>query len=175
VIVVASIILGFGYLADQQMLRQGANDPQIQIAKDAAAALGRGAIPSAIAASASAGRQIDLAESQATFVMVFDDNGSVVQSSGIIKGLPPILPRGVFNYVKNHGEDRITWQPQKGIRLAAVVERVQGRNTGFVLAARSLAEVEKREAALFLQFFIAWLLVVVAVVGGHWFKRKLRE
>ena len=39
VFVLITIVLGFAYVADQQILRHGANDPQIQLAEDAAAAL----------------------------------------------------------------------------------------------------------------------------------------
>ena len=108
-------------------------------------------------------------------MIVYDDQNRILQSTGILNGLPPALPRGVFNYVLNHGEDRVTWQPQKGVRLAAVIVRVQGHATGYVLVGRSLAEVEKREDVLFLQFFIAWLLGTGAIIGGWVLGKKLRE
>jgi len=164
VIVVISIVLGFNYLADQQMLRLGGNDPQVQIATDAAAALGRGAVPSSVAASV--GREVDLAESLSPFIMVFDAQGRVVASSGILNGWPPKLPQGVLNYAKAHGEDRLTWQPASGIRIAAVVETIKGRSSGYVLAGRSLKEVEKREDLLFWQFAIAWILSIGAIIGA---------
>src|ERR1700716_2868565 len=55
------------YGAVQQDLRQGANDPQIQMAEDAAAKLNAGAAPSAVVPS----DQIELNGSLQSYVMVF--------------------------------------------------------------------------------------------------------
>src|SRR5713101_7851125 len=59
------------YGAVQQDLRQGANDPQIQMAEDAAARLNAGATPDAVVP----GESIDLAYSLRPYVMVFDEPG----------------------------------------------------------------------------------------------------
>jgi hypothetical protein len=45
-------------------------------------------------------------------------------------------------------EDRITWQPAPGVRVAAVIVPYGGQQPGFVLAGRSLRLVEQREDAL---------------------------
>ena len=80
------------------------------------------------------------------------------------------LPAGVLDYVKANGEDRITFQPQPGVRIAAVIVPVSGAKPGFVLAGRSLREVENRIDQLNLQVIAALLttlavsLVVVALV-----------
>lgn len=169
---VMTIVIGFSYAANRQILRDGADDPQVQMVVDAAAALGRGASAGAVA---SANRQIDIATSLLPFLMIFDDQNRVVQSSGILNGVPVAPPSGVFNYVKNHGEDRITWAPQKGLRIAMVMKRVEGRMTGFVLAGRSLVEVEKRERVLFWQFFAAWVLGTAAIFVGYRLRNKFRE
>ncbi len=42
------------------------------------------------------------------------------------------------------GEDRITWQPEPGIRSAVVVVHYTGATPGYVMAGRSLREVEWR-------------------------------
>jgi len=171
-LVLVTIVLGFAYLADQQILRLGANDPQIQLARDAAAALGRGASAPAIVAS---GAQIDVAESLSPFIMIFSDKGSILQSSGMLNGKPPVPPRGIFNYMQTHDEDTVTWQPAHGVRIAAVFIKVKGRASGYVLAGRSLTEVEKREDILLWQFFIAWILSVAAIIAGYAVYGKLRE
>ena len=41
------------------------------------------------------------------------------------------------------GEDRLTWQPEPGVRSATVVVHYQGAQAGFVMAGRSLREVGK--------------------------------
>jgi hypothetical protein len=63
---------------------------------------------------------------------------------------------GVFDYTRAHGQDRITWQPRSGVRSAAIVARYGGAHPGFVLAGRSLREVEAREDRLTLMVGIAW-------------------
>lgn len=169
-LVLVTIVLGCTYVADQQMLRQGANDPQIQLAEDAAAALGRGASAPAIVSS---GAQIDVAESNSPFIIVMNAKGTILQSSGVLGTLPPSLPRGVINYMQTHAEDRITWEPAKGVRIAAVIVKFSGRASGFVLAGRSLREVEKREDALFWGFFAAWILSLIVIVGGYIYRERL--
>ena len=169
-LVLATIVLGCAYVADQQILRQGANDPQIQLAEDAAAALGRGASAPAIVSS---GAQIDVAESNSPFIIVMNAKGTILQSSGVLGTLPPVLPRGVINYMQTHAEDRITWEPAQGVRIAAVIVKFSGRALGFVLAGRSLREVEKREDALFWGFFAAWILSLIVIVGGYIYRERL--
>ena len=56
----------------------------------------------------------------------------------------PRPPHGVLEYVRDHGEERVTWQPERRVRIAAVVVRYEGKGSGFVLAGRSLREIEGR-------------------------------
>ncbi len=155
------------YAAVQQDYRQSANDPQIQIAEDAAASLdGGGAFQSVILPT-----RIDIATSLSVFTTVFNDAGQPIGSSGYLNGEMPTLPSGVFNYVRSHGEDRFTWQPEKGVRDAVVVTKYSG---GFVLAGRSLREVEKRESALLAEVFVGWLISVAVVASCAYFTKKKR-
>ncbi len=134
------------YGAVQQDLRMGGNDPQIQMAEDTAVALAGGAAVGSVIPTP----QIDVARSLAPFVIAYDDSGKVLASSGLLHGQVPALPPGVLDYVRQHGQDRVTWQPEPGVRIAAVVARFDGRQSGSVLAGRSLREVEKRESDLLL-------------------------
>lgn len=172
VFAVMTVILAFSLVACRQILRWSADDPQVQMAKDAAYILGKGASTSAVT---SAGRVVDVEQSLASFIMVYDDNERIIQGSGKMGDSYPVPPHGVFNYVKNHGENRVTLEPKKGLRIAAVVIRVQGNFSGYVLAGRSLAEVEKRMAAISWEFFAAWLLGTLAIFGGYWFRSRLRD
>lgn len=132
---------GLIYIAVQQDLRQSANDPQIRMAEDAAAKLASGQQVQIIVPK----EKVDIAKSLAPYIIVFDATGKPIASSAQLDGLTPTIPPGVFDYVRQHGEDRITWQPQPGVRSAVVVTQFQGPNSGFVLAGRSLREVEIRE------------------------------
>jgi len=137
----ATLIIGLSYVLVQQDLRISANDPQIQMAEDAASSLGAGqSIESIVPAT-----KIDIATSLAPYLVVYDDAGKPLASSGLLHNQMPSLPSGVFDYVRAKGENRITWQPEQGVRSAVVIARVTGARQGFVMAGRSLREVEARE------------------------------
>ncbi len=151
------MVSGLAYVLAQQILRQNANDPQIQMAEDAAALLANAKneslpIPNEV---------IDYGKSLAPFLMVFDDAGTVVGSSGKLNGIVEIPPAGVLDYAREHGEDRVTWQPSPTTRIAAVIVRVEGTRPGFVLAGRSLREVEER-SNLLLSLVVLGLIVMLA-------------
>jgi hypothetical protein len=161
--VLAVTLCGLAYLSSQQALRQGANDPQIALAEDAAAALAGGESPSALVPTA----QVDVARSLSPFLIVYAEGGQVQASSGRLRGRVPVLPEGVLAYTRQHGQDRVTWQPEPGVRIAAVVVHAPGGPGGFVLAGRSLREVEKREDQALWQaagILVAALAATLAVV-----------
>lgn len=162
---VVSLLFGTIYATVQQNERQSANDPQIQMAEDAAAALSTGEALETVVP----GERIDVAKSLATFVEVFDTAGKPVVSSGYLNDAMPTLPAGVFDYVRANGEDRFTWQPERGVRDAAVVTSF---NSGFVLVARSIREVEKREDSLLLEVFVAWVLSMAVLGTGIYLLEK---
>jgi len=132
-------VFAFIYLSVQQDLRMGLNDPQIQMAEDAASNLNAGASVESVVPT----NKVDIAESLAPFVIIFDDSGKVLASSATLHGVIPAYPAGVLDYVRQKGQDRVTWQPEAGVRMATVVEPYKH---GFVMAGRSLIEVEKRES-----------------------------
>ena len=160
------------YAIPQQVLRQGANDPQIALATDLVAELEQGALP----ALAGGSGRVDMARSLSPFVIVFDDRGQPVASQAQLDGQTPTLPRGVFNYVRQHGEERVSWQPRPGVRIAAVVQRVNGAHYGFVLAGRNMREVEAREEQVRQMAGVTWIgmlgviLVGTAIFG--WYTRS---
>jgi hypothetical protein len=163
--VVTTLLSGLIYLAVQQSLRWGANDPQIQMAEDAGAALAAGgSLESVLPAS-----QVEISSSLAPFMVIFNARGEPLASSARLHGATPALPSGIFDYTRQKGEDRVTWQPEPGIRIAAVVVAYGGAQPGFVLAGRSLREVEIRASQLEQITGIAWLVtlaVSLIVVAG---------
>ena len=136
----------------QTVLRSEANDPQLQLAEDAAAQLSQGQ-----AATKLIGRDVDLATSLAPFLVIYDRQGQVLGSSGRLDGQIPTLPAGVLHGVLAGGERTVTWQPQSGIRVAAVVV---GTDQGYVLSGRSLREVERRTRDLETFILVAWMLSI---------------
>jgi hypothetical protein len=162
--VVITFLSGLVYITAQQLLRHSANDPQIQLAEDSAASLTQGQKPQAVLPA----NQINMENSLAPYVIIFDEKGQPVASSAQLDGATPVVPGGVFDYTRQTGEDRFTWQPKAGVRSAAVMTHFGGASPGFVLAGRSLREVEVREDQLLKLVGAAWLgfLVFSAVSAG---------
>jgi hypothetical protein len=154
--VLATMCCGLVYASDQQNLRSGANDPQIQMAKDASTALDAGTQPSSLVSS----HRIDVAHSLAPFLVIFDSSGNVLATDGQLEGHDPIPPAGVLTSAANNPPDIVTWQPGSDVRIATVVVRWHG---GTVLAGRSLEQVEIRENDASLIVIAAWLVTLVAV------------
>ncbi len=117
-----TVLAGLVYTAVQQNFRQGANDPQIQMAEDAAVQLQDGAQAQTVVGSG----KVDMSRSLAPFLIVYDATGHVLASSAQLNGAVPDIPPGVFNSVRASGEDRLTWQPQEGVREAAIVTQFGG-------------------------------------------------
>jgi hypothetical protein len=151
---------GLIYVVAQQTYRQSANDPQIQLAEDIAAQLEAGAEPQTLVGS----NKVDMARSLAPFLIVYDDNGSPIASSAQLNGQTPPLPSGVFTDARKSGEDRITWQPQEGVRSATIITHFAGPHPGFVLAGRSLTEVEKRVDLLAPLVGLGWLATLAGTL-----------
>ena len=154
--VIITAVFGSIDLAVQQNYRQSANDPQIQLAEDGAAALDRGAMPQWSAAD-----QIDAGTSLAPFIVIYSATGAPVVASGLINGQMPTIPAGIFATVAVAGEDRVTWQTPAGLRFAAVV--ISYKN-GFILAARSLRLVEIRESKLTAEVGLPYAISVILML-----------
>ena len=147
------IFSGLVYAAVQQNYRMSANDPQIQVAEDVALAVTTGqATPDSIVPAAPTA---DMAKSLSTFLAIYTATGTPIGSSVALDGKLPVPPSGVFDSVKQHGEDRFTWEPKSGLRIAAVMTQYSGPQSGFILVGRSLREVEIREANLELMAAVA--------------------
>lgn len=148
-----------GYLVMQQAERHAANDPQIQLADDAATALEGGRAPAALVS----GDRVDVGRSLAPFVVVLDDAGTPIAASGQLDGRTPVPPAGVLATVRRDGEERVTWAPLSEVRLASVVRRVGGTHPGFVVAARSLRETEARIAGIGRLIALGWAVAIVVM------------
>ncbi len=156
---VTTILTLLIYAVVQQNYRMNANDPQIQLAEDAAATLARGQDAQALVA----GTPVDIASSLAPFMVVYNKDGQPIASSGLLRGSMPTPPSGVLTFAAAHSEDRVTWEPngRGGVRVAAIVTAVNAGKGGYVLAGRSLKEVEKRVDDLGGMTFAAWVAAMV--------------
>lgn len=152
------------YVAVQQVGRQIANDPQIQIARDARAAIAAGQPVESVLPP----QRVAIETSLAPWVTIQNESGAVLASSGRLHGQLRSVPTGVLASVRHEGEERVTWQPEPGVRMATAVVHAPGSPGLFVVAGRSLRESEERIGALGKLLLLAWaatlvgLLVVVA-------------
>lgn len=144
------VIFGTIYAVGQQILRLGANDPQIQFAEDFANVVGNG---SAKAEDLGKLTKVDIAKSLQTFAIAYDKNGKILASQALLDGATPQLPQGVLD--NSAPQNRVTWQPKDGVRIATVV---QAHNGGYILAGRNLREVEKRESTVLQLAGLGWVL-----------------
>jgi len=148
------------YLAVQQVGRQSANDPQIQIAREARAALASGQPINTVIPAA----QIDLGSSISPFITAVSDDGTVIASSGRLHGQLRTVPKGVLSNVHGDGEEMVTWQPEPGVRMATVVTRNPGSSGGFIVVGRSLAETESRIQSIGSLLLVGWLGTLIGLI-----------
>jgi hypothetical protein len=154
----ATVAAFTAFIVVQQQLRGGANHPQVEMVREAAGKLSAGASPQYVVN----GAPVDIASSSDTYLIVVDSNGALLASSAQLEGRAVIPPSGVFAYVRDHGEDMISWQLAAGVRSAIVVDSFHG---GYVVAGRSLTGTEQAESALGLWAIFGWAAAVL-LAGG---------
>lgn len=179
-----TLFCGLAYASAQQVLRQEANDPQIQIAEDTASVLNTGKNPVDIIPKDS----VHVNSSLSPFVMVFDNNGKLLASNADIKNAASTPPQEVFDadYItkdlvtlkkqlageSSPGEKIFTWQPAPGLRLASVLVKY---NDGFVLSGRSLRLTEGRTQQMFGMAFLVWVLGIGATSVAFFLSSRLKK
>ena len=165
------------YVAVQQEYRQSLNDPQIQMAEDAASALDYGADAGVVIPPPA--EPIDMSMSLAPWIALLKSDGTIYMATStsgvqyvvstaigarrssdadatstiyfsIPRGVLQSAALGVGKNTSTPGEDRVTWQPNPMTRQAIVaVEITAGQYKGdFVVSGRGMREVEFRESAL---------------------------
>ncbi len=167
------------YGAVQQNYRQSLNDPQIQMAEDAAYALHQGEVPAGVVPRNVP--LIDMRQSLAPWIAVYDNAGKPLEASAFLDGAPPQPPLGVLEAASqgkgigpNPDENRVSWQAKGDVRQAIVVVSVPGANanaTRYVVAGRNMREVENREGDLTTFVGLAWLVLLVATFATKAFSK----
>lgn len=162
---VLTLMGGAAAVTMQQMLRRGADHPQIEMARSYAHNLATGIVPQAMLPTA----RVDLQTSLEPFAIFTDENGAPIASSAVLNDRVPEPPVGVFDRARKYQLNLITWQPQPGVRIALVLRRVDGPHPGFVLTGRSLLLVEEQESALRRGTFITWFVLMGLLALGALF------
>lgn len=190
---ILTLMGGSAAVTFQQLLRRGADQPQIQMADDYAAELASGQRPSDViplptailptppivvrredgskaqlwtCCSIRTTTGVDIGRSLQPFAVVYDDSGNPIVSNGHLDQAILTPPPGVFSYLRSHAIDKFTWQPRRGVRIAAVARRVDGPHPAFVLVGRSLSIVEEQESLLRSATFIGWFVLVALLIAG---------
>lgn len=158
------------YVTLQQSYRQTANDPQILVAESIATRLSNG--ERALTRTST----INIAESKALFVLVYNQDGKPIGGTGQLGAGLPTVPKGALEFAGKHGENRITWQPLPLVRFAIVIKPYKNTNSsGYVVVGRSLRETEKRIEQLSNITFWVWLVGMVGVVAGFWIETRRQK
>lgn len=157
--VAVTLLCGIVYVTIQQTYRMEANDPQVQIAEDIRATLEQGTKPEQIVGQT----KVDIGTSLDTFVDIYGADKNIVASSATLNGTVTSIPTGVLDAATKKGETRVTWQPQKGVRIAAVVTKYKD---GYVLVGRNLREVESRVSKHGFNILIGWAVTMAATFAA---------
>jgi hypothetical protein len=154
------------FVVAQQIERQGADDAPERLASQVAAQLSQGADP----ADAATTPDVDLATSDAVFVVVYDSADRPVAGTGRLDGTLPHLPKGVLDSARHSGGDRVTWRTPDGRRFATVEIR---SGAEVVLGGQSLGPVESRIDRLGWLILVAWAAIVVVMAIGFLVERAV--
>jgi len=152
-------LTGVVYGVTQQSLRLGADDAGVALALRTTARLDAGES----ATAAVPADQVELTTSLDPFALVFDSNGRQLASSAALHGQLPTYPPGVFNTLRVQGEDRVTWQPEPGVRSATVAVAWHG---GYVVAGRSLRLTEQHIDQVGQIVVVGWLATLMAIAAA---------
>jgi hypothetical protein len=157
-----TLLGGAAAVTMQQMLRRGADQPQIDMAQWYAREISAGEAPDNVIPPG----YVDLERSLQPFVIFYDEQGKPGPATGYLDQGVPTPPSGVFDFVRSHGSENVTWQPRPGVRIASVIRRVNSKAPGFILAGRSLRLVEEQESLLWRMVLGGWAAVMVLLMAG---------
>jgi hypothetical protein len=144
------------YVTAQQMLRQGVNSTPAALTADVIYKLESGVSPKSVMLPPTA----EISKSISPFVIILDQNKNVLVSSATLDGSVPVIPQGTFDWVEKSGQDRVTWQPQPGVREALVIDKYSASTTsGYVVAGASLKESESTIDKLGRNILVGWFVI----------------
>jgi hypothetical protein len=105
---IITLLCGIVYITVQQSYRLSANDPQLQLAEDAANALNKGADPKSLVATSPA---IDISESLSPYLIIYDASGNIAAGTATLNSKPLKIPQGVIDYIKKTARMRHPGNP----------------------------------------------------------------
>lgn len=157
---IITLMCGIIYITVQQNYRANANDPQYQMAEDAANALSNGADPKSLTPSAT---NIEISKSLSPFIIIFNDAGNMAATNATLDGKAIKIPPGVIPYIQKNGSDAVSWQPEPRVRLAMVGLHTTAGKGYIVFTGRSLRKVEERIGKLGNQVLFGWICSLIGM------------
>jgi hypothetical protein len=118
--------------------------------------------------------KVEIEKSLAPYLIIYNGAGKPLAGNGIFHQEIPIPPSGVFDHARVR-QNRLTWQPKPGVRCAIVVQYFSGRQSGFVLAGRSLRETEKRVDQIQNLVLLGWLAMNLGLMAWYFLFNKFYE
>lgn len=151
-----SIVMVTAYTMVQQSTRLTANDLPLSTAQSIKNSLDHGSTPTDVVPSA----KVDLRADTNVFTTIIDNSYHVLASSAQLDNKNPLPPTGVFEYSKAHGIDKVTFQPDAGVRLAIVVMPYGQGPDGYIMAGQSLKPAEDRVSTYNVLLIAGWIVAV---------------
>lgn len=149
------------YFSSQQVIRLSANEMPSLSVDTALARISIGQQLGTILPNI----PIELSKPFGFFFSAYNEQKVLTIAQTTVHGAPVSVPSGVLDYAKSHGKDRVTWQPETGIRLATVVV-YEPRTKTYLVAGRDLTDYEHRIQTLGLQILFGWGITMIATFGA---------
>jgi hypothetical protein len=170
-----TIIAAIAYVNDQQTWRMAANEPQEWIAQSAVNTSAQESVvnvpvlaptPEDVAPISRPVEKIVIERDEAPYTILYDAKRNAVSGTGYLHGVLPQLPSGIFDAALKNGVNRITWQPEPGVRQAILIIPIKSGPLagGFAVAGRSLAYTEWQEAQLMQRWILGWLAAAIGIL-----------
>lgn len=162
----ALIVLGTAYVLVQQSNRLGAYDQPVALNQ-----IVRHRLDNGVSSTAAVLTQPASLRDNYPFAIITDSKLQVQASSTLSGTITLLPPKGTFDYAKAHGQDRFTWQPTPGVRVATIITSYKN-GSQYVLTGQSLKEAEYRIAIFTALVFLGMLAVLTwATVVLSWQRR----
>ncbi len=155
--VTITVLSGLAYAVGQQIYRTNADLPLVTLAETTAQVWQREVLES----NSLPIKTVDISTSLESFVNVYSVDHQPIAGNGQLNGKLATPPSGVFDFAQKSPDNRLTWQPQPGVRQAIVVKYFTGPHSGYVVAGQSLKEIEKQENSLSSGILAGWAICLL--------------
>ena len=161
-----SVICLLSYTVGQQVNRLNANLVPYQLANEAKIKLDAGIGVTALFDA----QKTDFVKSMLPFTTIYDRNKQPVASTTLKDGVIPQIQTGVLDQAKQKGVNKVSWQPQNGLRFATVSIPY---DNGYVVSGQSLTEYENIVDNLGKMVLLAWVsLSAFSILSTYCLIRK---